>query len=134
MVWHVGDGRGLKIWTDPWLPRSHSKKPITPMGTNLITDVDELINLVTGTWDEELVRDMFWEEVYKLILALLVSEGRDNSLAWHYDKHGNFSVRSAYRVCRDDALRWRRSGASQGGSGQKHRSLLQTNLGAPVSE
>ena len=46
---------------------------------NLITDVDELINPVTGTWDEELIRDIFWEEDYKLILALPVSEGRENS-------------------------------------------------------
>lgn len=30
MVWRVGDGRGLKIWSDPWLPRSHTRKPITP--------------------------------------------------------------------------------------------------------
>ena len=50
--------------------------------------MDELINPVTGTWDEELIRDIFWEEDYKLILALPVSEGRENSLAWHYDKHG----------------------------------------------
>ena len=54
---------------------------------NLIADVDELINPVTGTWDEELIRDIFWEEDYKLILALHVSEGHENSLAWHYDKH-----------------------------------------------
>ena len=72
---------------------------------NLIADVDELINPVTGTWDEELIRDIFWEEDYKLILALHVSEGHENSLAWHYDKHGKFSFKSAYRVCRDDTLR-----------------------------
>lgn len=77
MVWRVGDGRGLKIWSDPWLPRNHSRKPITPRGTALITDVDELICPVTGTWDEELVKELFWEEDYKLILALPVSEGRD---------------------------------------------------------
>jgi hypothetical protein len=119
MVWRVGDGRGLKIWSDPWLPRSHTRKPITPRGTNLITYVDELISPVTGTWDKELVHDMFWEEDYKLILALPVLEGQDNSMAWHYDKHGKFSVKSAYRVCRDYSLRQRRSGASQGASGQR---------------
>ena len=36
MVWRVGDGRGLKIWTDPWLPRNHSRRPITPRGMNLM--------------------------------------------------------------------------------------------------
>lgn len=59
MIWRVGDGAGLKIWTDPWLPRNHTRKPITPRGRNLITDVDELINPVTGTWDADLVKDIF---------------------------------------------------------------------------
>jgi hypothetical protein len=48
MVWRVGDGRGLKIWNDPWLPRDASRKPFTPRGTSLVTDVDELIDPVTG--------------------------------------------------------------------------------------
>jgi len=32
-------------------------------------------------------------------------QGRDNNLAWHYDKHGVFSVKSAYKVARADFLR-----------------------------
>jgi hypothetical protein len=48
MIWRVGDDRGLKIWSDPWLLRDQSRRPITPRGTNLVTDVDELINPVTG--------------------------------------------------------------------------------------
>jgi hypothetical protein len=60
--------------------------------------VDELIDPRTGQWDVQLVREIFWEEDVELILALPVHQGRDNSLAWHYDKHGVFSVKIAYKV------------------------------------
>jgi hypothetical protein len=44
MVWRVGDGRGPKIWSHPWLPRSHTRRPIAPRSRTLMMDVDELIS------------------------------------------------------------------------------------------
>jgi hypothetical protein len=70
---------------------------MTPRRNTLVTDVDELINPVTGDWDVERVKELFWEEDQCFKLALLVFEGRDNILAWHFDKHSKFSVRSAYK-------------------------------------
>jgi hypothetical protein len=70
MIWWVGDGRDLKIWSDPWLPREWSRKPVTPRGRSLIMHVDELVDPITGGWDRELVQDLFWEE--------------DAKLYWHY--------------------------------------------------
>jgi hypothetical protein len=49
MIWRVGDGRNLKIWADPSLPRDCSRKPITPRGANLLTYVEGLINPIPGT-------------------------------------------------------------------------------------
>jgi len=49
MIWRVEDGRNLKIWPDPWLPRDCSMKTITPRGANLLTYVEELINPILGT-------------------------------------------------------------------------------------
>jgi hypothetical protein len=43
MIWRLGDGSNLKFWTDPWLPRDQSRRPITPRGANLLTYVEELI-------------------------------------------------------------------------------------------
>ena len=59
MIWRIGDGRNLKIWADPWLPREWARQPITPRGGNILTYVDELINPITGTWDVDLVEDTF---------------------------------------------------------------------------
>ena len=101
----------LHIWQDPWVSRGVFRRPITPRGACLLTYVSELINPSFGDWDVDLVKEIFWEEDVKVILALPVHEGRDNLIAWHYDNHGRFSVKSAYKVCRADLSHER----SQGG-------------------
>jgi hypothetical protein len=116
MIWRVGDGVGINIWADPWLPRDSIRKPVTPRGGILLTDVSELMDPVSGSWDTTLIKEISWEEDALLILALPVHGGREKSAAWHFDKHGQFSVKSAYKVSRDDARRSRTSSGGQGGS------------------
>lgn len=58
-IWRVGDGSQINIWNDCWIPASHNLKVMTPRGHNLVTTVEELINPVTGNWDENLIRDLF---------------------------------------------------------------------------
>lgn len=60
LIWRIGDGKNLKIWDDPWLPRDMSRRPITPKGACLLRDVAELIDPTTGCWDAPLVRDIFF--------------------------------------------------------------------------
>jgi hypothetical protein len=65
-----------------------------------------------------LVKDIFWEKDATVILVLLVHEGKENTLAWHCDEHSVFSVKSAYKVCRDELIRRRENDKGQGGSSQ----------------
>ena len=88
MIWRVGDGNNLHICQDPWLLRGVFRRSITPRGACLLTYVSELINPSSGDWNVDLVKEFFWEEDVKVILALPVHEGRDNLIAWHYDNHG----------------------------------------------
>ncbi|WVZ81971.1 hypothetical protein U9M48_029294 [Paspalum notatum var. saurae] len=66
-------------------------------------DAKKLVEV--GTWDEELVKEIFWEEDAELILSLTVHEGMNDIAAWHFDKHGLFSVKSAYKIHQDDMKR-----------------------------
>jgi len=106
---------------------------ITPRGSNIISDVSELINPVTDDWDQQLVRDIFWEEDQKIILALPLNENWPNLLAWHYDSKGIFSVKGAYKVCREDKLRKRVHGSAQSNSNGSEDPLWQKiwNLNCP---
>jgi hypothetical protein len=113
IVWRIGDGQGLNIWRDPWLPWDNLRRPFTMRGNYILQEVSELIDPTTGSWDTHLVGDIFWPEDAVVIKAITVHEGMSNRLAWHYDTKGKFSVRSAYKVCRQDQLtKSKRGGAS----------------------
>ena len=45
-----------------------------------------------------LIQQIFNEEDVQAILQIPIHEGAEDFLAWHYDKKGNFSVKSAYQV------------------------------------
>jgi hypothetical protein len=87
MIWRVGDGCNLNIWKDPWILRDFSRKPITPRDATLITRVSKLIDPVVSGWEYELVNEIFWPEDAELILALPVHEGRESTLAGHFNEH-----------------------------------------------
>jgi hypothetical protein len=61
----------------------------------------------------------------KVILAIPLTSDQENTLAWHYDQRGLFSVRSAYKVCRRGiANRQRRNGGTSSlGSANKQDDL-----------
>jgi hypothetical protein len=61
LICRVGDGSSIDIWRDPWIPRGSTRLPATPKN-GLLNKVNDLINPVTGDWDEALVRDNFTME------------------------------------------------------------------------
>jgi hypothetical protein len=118
IIWRVGDGEQIRIWEDPWLPRGATRRPITPRGAALLSKVSELIDPVTGSWDVQLLNDIFWEEDVKEIMLIPVRVGHDDYVAWHFDSKGIFSIRSAYHVLDDQRERdaRRQRGESSGSS------------------
>jgi hypothetical protein len=59
----------VKIWTNPWINTKGPTRPITPRGQKLVTEVCVLLDPITGNWDEQLVRNTFWEMDSKVILV-----------------------------------------------------------------
>jgi hypothetical protein len=59
-MWRVGDGSQINIWDDPWVPCSPNRKIATRRGNIVYNKVSELIDVETGRWDEELIRESFW--------------------------------------------------------------------------
>jgi hypothetical protein len=97
-IWRVGDGTQINIWEDSWIPGSHNMKIQTRRGNNLVTKVDELIDPITCTWDEQLVCSIFSNTDVNRILQIPITPGREDFVAWHHNRNGLFSVRSAYHV------------------------------------
>ena len=96
-VWRVGDGSRINIWSDPWVPGSPNRKIATRRGNILYTKVSELIDVETNTWDEELIREIFWPIDAQRILNIPLAIGMmEDFVAWHFTKSGIFIVRSYY--------------------------------------
>ncbi|XP_044366918.1 uncharacterized protein [Triticum aestivum] len=110
IIWRVGNGKDIDIWSDPWIPRGNTRRVVSHRGNNLITKVSELINPITNKWDEELVRQTFTPEDTKCILQIPIQDHLEDFTTWHYDKKGIFSVKSAYKVAIDCAARESLSG------------------------
>ena len=105
LIWRVGDGTQIDIWSDPWIPDGLTRRPITPRGQTLLRRVSELIDPESGDWDRQLIKSIFWEEDVIRILRIPVKQDIEDLLAWHYDKNGIFSVKSAYHVLDDGRTR-----------------------------
>ncbi|KAK3210788.1 hypothetical protein Dsin_015494 [Dipteronia sinensis] len=60
--------------------------------------VDQLITPSDG-WDVGLVKRIFWEDDVNAILSIPLGRGRArDSLQWHFDQKGSYSVKSGYWV------------------------------------
>jgi hypothetical protein len=98
VVWRVGTGELINVWSDPWVPRGTTRRPVNLQGHALVEKVVDLINPITEQWDAELVLDLFGEEDAKHILEIPLRSGIEDQLAWHYDLKGMFSVKTAYHL------------------------------------
>ena len=96
-IWRVGDGAKINIWNDCWIPNSASRKIITVQGNQVLTRVCELIDPISGEWDEQLIRENFWHIDAERILQIpLFHAETEDFVAWQLTKNGVFSVWSAY--------------------------------------
>jgi hypothetical protein len=84
----------------------------------VVNKVADHIDPSTSLWDEELIREIFWEEDVKHILTIPIKPGREDTLAWHFDDGGLFSVKSAYHVLDDarSSQQQKQVGASSSGN------------------
>jgi hypothetical protein len=74
MIWRVGDGEQIRIWEDPWIPTGVTRRPRTPKGSVLLSKVSELIDPATGTWDSQLVRDIFGKMIHGIYFLSLYGQ------------------------------------------------------------
>jgi hypothetical protein len=95
-IWRVGDGTQINIWEDNWILGSQNMKIQMLRANNLVTRVDELINPVDLTWDADLVRSILLGIDATRILQIPITWGREDCVAWHFNRSGLFLVRSTY--------------------------------------
>ena len=119
--WHVGDGRCIRIYGDNWIPSEGSGKVISPR-TSLVTNalVAELIHLVSGWWDSQIIDSNFLLFEAQRIKAIPISfVAPEDILIWPKSSDGTYSVKTGYKALCEESLGGSASG-SDSGVGSSH--------------
>lgn len=96
----IDNGTSTSIWRDRWIPLHFDGRPITPPDGQEVLLVSDLIT-ADGHWNEDLVRGIFLPIDAEAILPTPTQHQDEDWWAWDLEKHGEFTVKSAYRKLAD---------------------------------
>jgi hypothetical protein len=103
VLWSVGNGSKIKVLNGPWIPnvRPEMLKTLTPLPN--VTTVDVVLTEDHRSWDTDIVRSVFEEEIANLVLQIPITRrGGEDFLSCPFTKYGEYSVRSAYHLARTE--------------------------------
>jgi hypothetical protein len=109
LIMRIGNGVKTNIWRDNWLRRGYNLKPRVGRTKTRIRKVNQLLLPNSNGWNEHLVNQVCYPEDASLILNLaLLDQPCEDFLAWHYERNGKFSVKSAYKLAYNilHGVRW----------------------------
>ena len=96
-IWQVGDGSQIGILSIGLVPSSTNARMITPRNNIILSKVKDLISPITGTWDKELICEIFLAIDANRILSMPLSHMVfEDFVARGHTKNSMFSVSSAY--------------------------------------
>ena len=99
LVKRIGNGETTLIWEQNWLPREEFLRPLGCRVHNPPTRVSELIVRATASWNRELVQATFLQMDVEIILGIpLCTRNLEDFWSWHHERHGSFTVKSAYKM------------------------------------
>lgn len=81
--------------------------------------MDELISSVDGRWDEALIRALFWSTDVNRILQIPIYNGQEDLVAWHPNRNGMFTAKSAYHCQWEHKFGLRNYTAAASGTGSE---------------
>ncbi len=92
----IGSGEDTLIYHDGWLPRDGIFKISSPRVLGTFGKVSSLIT-ASGSWDANLIRTSFHPNEAEAILSFPLPRRKiPDTILWHYDKSGHYTVRSGY--------------------------------------
>ena len=96
--WRIGDGQKIQIHKDNWISKPSTFKPIVRPSLPKDTLIAELIN-EKNQWDESLIYRHFNRmDADKIVEIPLPRSPKEDTIIWHYDKKGLYSVKSGYQT------------------------------------
>ncbi|XP_074298887.1 uncharacterized protein LOC141629856 [Silene latifolia] len=96
----IGDGWSTKVWLDPWIPNTQSRRVLSPRHhNNASMKVADLMTNDRTSWDDELLRGMFLPFEQDRIKAIRICDAQAvDDWCWDHTKDGQYSVKTAYHL------------------------------------
>ncbi|KAL9438172.1 hypothetical protein AB3S75_023941 [Citrus x aurantiifolia] len=96
--WRIGGGDQVLIYKDNWIPRPITFKSISLPTLPSETTISELITN-DNRWKEALLYEHFMQEDADAIMNIPLPRNHSkDQVIWHYDKNGEYSVKSGYQI------------------------------------
>jgi hypothetical protein len=106
LIRKIGNRQTTRIWEQSWIPRDHMLRALHPRSGNPPELVADLMNEAEKSWNrEQVLQHMQAPDAFPVLRIPLSSRNIPDTWAWHYERSGNFSVRSAYRLLVDTKRR-----------------------------
>lgn len=84
---------------DQWIPRKSGLKVATFKRRSRLRWVNQLLTPEGNEWNGDLVKELFHEfDVEEICKIKLPNTEVEDCVAWHSEKNGVFTVRSAYKL------------------------------------
>jgi hypothetical protein len=97
LIHRIGNGTSTNIWTDKWIPNGIGLKPVCRSEGATATKVSELLS-GAGSWDEQALAMNLVPMDANAVRCIPLRRTIDDFWAWTGEKHGNYSVKLAYRL------------------------------------
>ncbi|KAK2380515.1 hypothetical protein QL285_068207 [Trifolium repens] len=102
--WRIGNGNNIPLWKENWLADA---LPLEPVNNNDLFYADILVSdimeLNPKKWNSDIVLSLFDDPTAARILATpLYPSVTDDRRIWRGESNGDYSVKSAYRICVQD--------------------------------
>jgi hypothetical protein len=97
LIRRIGNGTSTNIWTDKWILNDIGLKPVCRSEGATATKVSKLLS-GAGSWDEHALAMNMIPMDANAIRCIPLGRTIDDFCAWTGEKHGNYSVKSAYML------------------------------------
>ncbi|CAJ2649711.1 unnamed protein product [Trifolium pratense] len=104
--WCIGSGENISILGEPWIQGGTLISASNPSVMHLQNiKVKHLISNTTKEWDSHVINNIFDQGTADAILRTpLFQQVTSDKLVWKAEKKGNYTVKSAYRLCVEELL------------------------------
>lgn len=98
LIRRIGNGENTNIWQDRWIPGAVGGKPICQKEGASAMYVSELLAEDGRSWNETALNQNLLNMDAQAVKCIPLGRSQDDFWAWSGERHGLYSVRSAYRM------------------------------------